>query len=269
MADAPLRHSVILCTLDRPDSLQRCLRGLDAQTVPVSEIIQITRQGDLSVLRQEGARVATGELLSFIDDDVVCAPTWAESLQRVFRERSDVVGVSGPAVIPRERFGCRDLFRYPVLKWAYDLLFADGLAHLPGHLTRAGTWTTGAVAATCTYEGPVDFLEACNQTWRSTAYWAVGGYDASYGGIGDWSEPDLACRVRAVSGNTLWFTQGARVAHEVSQTGAYLSRQTTGARLDNYRIFRKRWVKKCFKSEVFFAFMKAYFFVKEIRSLNG
>ena len=265
MAPSPLRHSVIIPTLGRPEALNRCIDSLNAQTQVPEEIILVTERGELAQLRNQGARKATGEIISFIDDDVVCSTFWSESIRSQFNFRSHVVGVSGIAYIPEGLQRKRDLFRYRFIKYLYDLLFLEGKSHLPGRFTQAGTWTTGAVSQECDYEGQVDFLEACNQTWRKEAFWAVGGFDESYGGIGDWSEPDLAFRVRAEKLGTLWFTKEALVAHECSQTGAYLSRQRTGERLSNYYLFSSRWIKPHWKHTLFKLFINGYYGIKELK----
>ena len=45
--------------------------------------------------RHRGAREAKGDVLAYLDDDVVLAPTWLEALEEAFRDRKAVL-VGGP-----------------------------------------------------------------------------------------------------------------------------------------------------------------------------
>ena len=253
--------SIIIPTLGRTSSLRDCLESLWAQTFQDYEIIQVTEEGELAALRNEGAKRARGEYLIFIDDDVVCEPQWLESIVRIFRE-TDVAGVSGPSYISREYRRNRDIFRFPVLKWIYDLFFLDGKQSLPGHITKAGTWTTGACDYKCSYEGPVDFLEACNSAYRADAFRLAGGFDEAYKGVGDWSEPDLAFRIRK-NGNNLWFSRDARLEHRPSCSGAFKKRlRDSRNRLANYELFASRWVKPHWKHDLYKWFLKTYYAIK-------
>ena len=256
--------SIIIPTLDRPTSLRRCFKSIAQQSLREFEVILVTKKGELARLRNEGASHAKGDILIFIDDDVYCPPEWLKEITLPFVEPS-VAGASGPAVIREEFKAKRDIFRYPRIKRLYDWLFLEGKAHLPGHITRAGTWTTGACMESCSYEGGVDFAEACNMAFRRGAFVDCGGFDTRFGGIGDWSEPDLAFRIRAHTLGKIWFTPRAKLYHEPSTTGAYLSREQTGARLTNYLLFAGRWVDPCFRHTLYKLFLRGYFTWKEIR----
>ena len=254
--------SIVICTYQRPNALKLCLKSLDHQTFKEFEVKLVREKGELAKLRNKGAQGAKGEIISFIDDDVLLPEEWLQGVVDAFSQWQNVGGVSGPAIIPTLHRSQRDLFRWPWIKKVYDRLFLDGKEDLPGHITKAGTWTTGAVKE-CSYEGSVDFLEACNMSWSKEAFEKVGGFDESYGGIGDWSEPDLAFRVRR-AGYRLWFTPRAGLYHLPSRTGAYLSRQQTGARYSNYLRFSRKWVKPCLKHTMYKLFLKSYFTWKEL-----
>ena len=159
-----IKASVIIPSLNRRDSLNRCLASLREQTCQDFETIVLTEEGDLAQIRNQGAKIATGEILVFIDDDVVCSPEWLSEILRSFTEGVD--GCSGPAIIQAQYRQQRDLFRFGWIKQLYDILFLSPDQHLPGHFTSAGAWTTGASEEMCAYEGEVHFLEACNMAWR-------------------------------------------------------------------------------------------------------
>lgn len=108
--------SVVICTHDRPDDLGRCLESVRAHsTVPLEVVVvdnapveapaELIAQSygarcvveprvGLNRARQCGARVATGDVVIYIDDDVVVSPDWEVALLSNF-EDPDVAGVTG------------------------------------------------------------------------------------------------------------------------------------------------------------------------------
>lgn len=221
-------------------------------------------EGPLAAIRNKGARRASGEYIVFIDDDVFTTRDWLKSIVETF-ENESVDGVSGPAIMRLQHKRNRDLFRFPRIKFLYDLLFLDGLGRLPGHFTASGAWTTGASEALCSYEGEVHFLEACNMAFRRSTFEKLGGFDETYKGVGDWSEPDLCFRARA-NGSRLYFNPRAKLYHEPSTSGAFFKRNVDSRnRMDNYLLFSRRWIKPCFKHTLYKIFMTLYYAIKAIK----
>ena len=249
--------SVVIPTLERHQELESCLKSLDAQTEQRFERIILRERGALAVLRNEGLRQARAPVVCFIDDDVVCSPTWLSSLLRVFRESPKVVGVTGPAVIPESYRTNRDIYRFRSLTWAYTTLFVLPESR-PGYLTTAGTFVP---TPDYSYQGSVQFLEACNMSFRTEALKAVGGFDEAYGGIGDWSEPDVCYRLRLRYGNdSLYFSPTVWLEHRPSQGGAYLFRDADAQqRLNNYRLFSQRWVAPTVRNRLYQTFLWNYY----------
>jgi len=131
--------------------------------------------------------------------------------------------------------------------------------------TKSGAWTTGACNESCRYEGEVEFLEACNMSYRRDVFEQVGGFDEAYKGIGDWSEPDLSFRLRKLGGRLL-FVQGAKLYHLPSRTGAYKKRRGDSRnRLDNYYLFSKRWIKPYWKHTLYKLFLVTYYAYKTFK----
>ena len=254
-----LTASVIIPTLGRSVSLRDCLESLWSQTFQDFDIITVTEEGELAKLRNEGAKRARGKYLIFIDDDTVCDPGWLEWIIATFDKDESIAGMSGPSFITSEFRKNRDIFRNPVIKWLYDQLFLSGRAHLPGNITESGAWTTGAANKNCSYEGPVHFLEACNMAFRREVFEEMGGFDEAYKGVGDWSEPDLAFRIRK-AGYKLWFSRDARLEHRPSKSGAFKKRlHDSRNRMANYELFASRWVKPCRQHSLYKQFLKAYY----------
>lgn len=182
----------------------------------------------------------------------------------VFNRDYEVAGVSGPSIITKEYRKNRDIFRYRIFKGLYDLLFCGGRSHLPGHITKSGAWTTGASNKDCSYEGEVNFLEACNMAFRRDVFFSVGGFDESFRGIGDWSEPDLSFRIRQ-AGHKLWFSRNAVLEHRPSRSGAFKKRSSDSRnRMANYELFSSRWVKPCWQHSLYKSFIGTYYAIKSL-----
>jgi hypothetical protein len=121
-AFAQLDASVVICTRDRPDKLQRCLASLPQQTWQAREVIVVdnastdsrTRdvahaagaiyvredRGGLDFARNTGAREATSPIVAYTNDDVLLHPQWLERLVAAFDAQA-VAAVTG-LVLPAE-----------------------------------------------------------------------------------------------------------------------------------------------------------------------
>lgn len=244
-------HSIVIPTLGRSQSYEACKESLYQQTNQDYEIIKVTEEGPLASIRNLGAKRARGQYLSFIDDDVVCSPHWLEALQRAFA--GGYAGVSGPSFSTKEYRKNRDCFKFRAVCFG---------VHTPGTLSSWGQWSLAATDERCNYEGPVEYLEACNMSFKTEDFWSVNGFDEDYKGIGDWSEPDLCFRLRA-AGKKLWFARDARVEHRPSQSGAYKKRLVKCDRMENYELFSKRWIKHSVRHSIYKGILRTYFNLKE------
>jgi GT2 family glycosyltransferase len=114
--------SVVICTRDRPEQLERCLASLPRQTYPPREIIvvdnasrdQRTRdvalaaratyiredRAGLDFARNAGARRAASDIVAYADDDVLLHPRWLERLVAAF-DHPQLAAVTG-LVLPAE-----------------------------------------------------------------------------------------------------------------------------------------------------------------------
>ena len=221
-------------------------------------------KGSLAVIRNNLARRAKGEIVVFIDDDVQVTDNWLRSILQAFDKDEDRCGVSGPSTISQEFRQDRDILKFRFFKCLYNIIFCPGQSHLPGHIAKSGAWTTGACNEDCDYEGEVHFLEACNMAFRRDIFWELGGFDESYGGVGEWSEPDLCFRIRK-KGYKLWFTPQAKLFHEPSRSGAYKQRTIESKlRLANYFQFLDRWVQPHWRRTLFKLFLKVYYATKTL-----
>jgi glycosyltransferase involved in cell wall biosynthesis len=63
----------------------------------VVKVIQNDVSPGLSESRNLGSNAASGEILAFVDDDVVLDADWTETVEETFRIRIDATGITGPA----------------------------------------------------------------------------------------------------------------------------------------------------------------------------
>jgi glycosyltransferase involved in cell wall biosynthesis len=147
----------------------------------------------LSGARNTGWRLATGDIIVFLDDDATPEPTWLEEL---LREYDDEVAGLGGAALPQ---------------------FADGV---PRWFPSEFNWVIG-----CSYTGlpktvaPIRNPLGANMSFRRDALEAVGGFTHGIGRIGmkplGCEETELAIRVRSMLGGEILYVPAARVHHFV------------------------------------------------------
>ncbi|MDN7718693.1 glycosyltransferase [Burkholderia gladioli] len=113
--------SVVICTYNRRDYLERCLDYLRHQTCSDFEVIVVNGPSDdgtqdvldrhadrikiaqnpkrnLSVSRNIGIELADGDVIAFIDDDAIPFDDWIENLLREYNGRPmTTAGLGGPA----------------------------------------------------------------------------------------------------------------------------------------------------------------------------
>ena len=272
--------AVIIATLGRPEVIRPCLTALRAQTRRPEEIVivagddaeavdavaaEFAHDLALCVIRQhapgvvrarnDGWRASRTDLVVFLDDDAIADPAWCQAISTAFARSPDVAGVTGPTVIPPEHRGGRDLFRFvaalekptwwrSLARWYYTRLVMRGLSLEVARMGPGGLQSIGsnyANARELPGPRPADYLEACNMAVRRDFLERAGGFDDGYLGTGEWNEPDLAFRLRALGGQ-LVFDPRAAVEHHPSQSGVFASRRAAAERMHNYLRFYFRWM---------------------------
>ena len=115
--DRKIDISVIIPVYNGIKVIRKCLNGFMASTYPNYEIlivddgstddsVKICRQHDVTVLqlpkqsgpgvaRNVGSKEAKGELLLFVDSDVVVQPDTIEKVVKIFKENSDIAALFG------------------------------------------------------------------------------------------------------------------------------------------------------------------------------
>lgn len=179
--------TVAICTKDRPENLARCLQSLlnlqtpdlkleilvidnapsDERTNELVKSLQSVRyvrepKPGLDFARNRALHSATGELLAFLDDDVVIDRKWLEGLMEAWAENPDAAAFTG-LVLPYELatdaqilFEQRGGFRRGFEKIRYGQVLPGN----PLHPCGAGIFGAG-----------------CNMAFRREILLKIGGFD--------------------------------------------------------------------------------------------
>lgn len=164
----PRTASVVICTRDRADQLERCLASLPRQSRPPDEVIVVDNASlgsetrrvalaagaryvredrpGLDIARNTGLRSAASDVVAYTDDDTELHPRWLERLVAAF-DREDVMAVTGlvlPATLDTE---ARWLFEE---QWGFGRGFLrtdfGPEWYLATRTTGSPTWEFGAGA---------------------------------------------------------------------------------------------------------------------------
>jgi GT2 family glycosyltransferase len=230
-----MRISVIIATDNRPEVLESCLLSLAGQTLSPDEIIiahggsddmtegisakmrKVTaprteiryfKVGPLGAARQRnaGADLSTGDVLFFLDDDVVCEKDYVSELLDVFL--NDTSGKVGGACGIIENLSYQELS--PLNKFLFDLclekrerkkdyagmVVGPGVNYLPRDIPRTCQEVQWMVGCGCAYRREV-FMD--NR------------FHEGFHGYSFMEDVDLSCRVAMKY--RLINTTGARVRH--------------------------------------------------------
>ena len=243
-----MKLSVIICTSGRPESLKKALQSLKQQSFEDFETL-IMRESPLVKARDLGWRKAKGEIVAWIDDDVILDKDWAKNLTAIFQDHPEAGGVSGPTIVAENLLKNRLVFWwYGKKSWLAKLwvrLVLDKQPFRVGKITKIGWWSPGSNFKQCLkLKGlqKIDYLEACNMSLRRKLVEQVGGFDLGFKGTGEWCEPDLALRIKRLGFSLAW-SREVKVEHHVSRMGAFVKRRNWPERIMNYLKFRRKWLK--------------------------
>jgi GT2 family glycosyltransferase len=114
--------SVIVPATDGPATLGRCLRAIGASSCPPDELIVVEQPRGLgpAAARNLGAERATGEILVFVDADVVVHADALERIRRAFESDPALVAVFGSYDDRPEAPGAVSAFRNLLHHWVHQ-----------------------------------------------------------------------------------------------------------------------------------------------------
>jgi hypothetical protein len=166
--------------------------------------------GSQPLLRNEGARMANGTIVAFIDDDGVPEPEWLSQILRCYDDSK--VGAVGGRIIQgtiqqnSKHVGRMRLFGGPEGNWD-----SNGDAPLE-----------------------VDHLQGTNMSFRMEIIRQLGGWDRTYcGGYATFEELDMCIRVKQ-AGYRILFNPKAVVLHEEAEREGEVGRSVSTSPLLAY-----------------------------------
>ena len=239
----PVALTVAVCTRNRPELLARCLRAIllavevagaevDASILVVDNAsdddapagvarslgVDVVREPvpGLDVARNRAVATSRGEVLAFVDDDVVVEPTWLRTLARTFAAHPDAVGVTGGVT-------------------AFSLA-TQAQATFEGCGGFFKGWRAGPLVSTDRPDLPIDpsIGVGCNMAFRRRALDVAGPFDEAL----DTGPPlagggDLDMLMRMAGLGTVVYEPAAMVRHE--------HRATLDALAAQYRSWGVSW----------------------------
>jgi len=210
------RVSVVIATYNRYKDLQECLNSIfDLKTRPHEVIVVDSDSADETKrladsfpikfacikernrqrARNIGIHMAEGDIVAFLDDDVVVSERWLEHIVSPYA-RSGVGGVGG-RVVP---YGKSGNFHVRTRKEDVGKVFKTGLV-IGNFDLPLDNWVR------------VDSFIGCNMSFRKDLLLTVGGFDENYEGTGYRDDTDLCMRVRKM-GYELIYNPKALVSHK-------------------------------------------------------
>lgn len=210
--------SVIIPTYKRERELKRLLKSLEQEKKNIFEIIVMrqTKNPSMTHARNEGARRAKGDILLFLDDDVIAHLGLINAHRKNFRDPK-IAAICGRVITPGQS--------------------VEPQAQNVGHVGLLGG-VNGGYSSTIRQE--IDSVIGCNMSWRRDVYLALGGVDEKFTGNALREETDLSLRAK-VMGFTIVFEPNAVVDHLRALTG--------GARKSEGRI---QWYYDFFSNETYY-----------------
>lgn len=153
--------------------------------------------------RNLGIKEAKGEIVAFVDDDVVLFPNWAEELVKTYAQDESIVGVTGP-IFP--------LWANGAMAW-----FPEEFDWIFGCNRWMGVVNTIKVSA----------VSGANASFRKESLDLAGNYCTALGPLNGYAsfgeETELSLRVKRKTGKVILYNPQVRVRHKVSREKFKLS----------------------------------------------
>ncbi|AGB39279.1 glycosyltransferase family 2 protein [Natronococcus occultus] len=230
-----MKTTVAVVTYDRPDHVDRLLSHLLRQRSNPDEVIVVNngandatrelvesqtkrfdrtsialhhhpRSTDTSLQggRNDAIRIANGDVICFVDDDVIPHETWLEGIERGYEWSTSAVAVGGPAPTTDEEL----TFQHPVVQSPTN---QNHLNRFGEHRQITYKWIPPTPVET-------DFLIGANMSFEVDVLEEVGGFDPSYRGHPQFEELDVMAKLWK-RGETIVYHPDALVYHLSASQG--------------------------------------------------
>ena len=185
--------SIVIATSFRYNLLQRCLESIKNQSFKNYEIILIGIKKDKKLseiankfgarlyydqgkgrcyARNLGIKHSKGEIIVFLDDDVILEPNWLDLIVRTFNIDSSIGGVGGlPTNVPKQ------------------MSFLSFFSSITNRIQGLSNWKNAA------FPIKVNYLSGCNMAFRQECLLCVNGFDENFYGTSAGEDADLCLRI--------------------------------------------------------------------------
>ena len=251
--DAAIRISVIIATLNRPDDLMAVLESLYAQARFPEEILVIDQSTDrrteqlvsdfqarypekaaclryvyqeeksLVKARNRGINCARGDVLSFLDDDVVLDERYFETILEVFERNPQIVALSGNTRVDWPWTG----WKWTLRQVLHNIFLIN---HYNGRMTASGFgYPIYEREIECAKQ--VEMLPGCNMNFRFSAI-GEERFDEWFTGYGYREDAEFSYRISKKG--KVWMIPDARLVHNYSRTGRLSEEELKRMKIRNY-----------------------------------
>lgn len=227
--------SIIIATRNRRAHLAKCLRSLTEQTYRDYEMIvvdggstdgtpELAKTFPVKYIQQSrryipnaencGVMAARGEILAFLDDDVIVPDNWLKEITGTY-ESLEVHGVGGRVIDTAQLSPKKDITPYVrFLDKLFSIVVCENNRGKVGRVLRSGEVTDNfdQNTSTCAY---VEHLRGCNMSFRRPVFDTVGLFDETYSQTSLRWETDFCLRART-KGFKLMYNPRAAVYHQQS-----------------------------------------------------
>lgn len=255
---SPLSLSVIICTRNRPDDLSRCMRSILIQNHPPNEVIIVDSSDDpstrrlvdkhqlqhmtemhyvytrpgLTYQRNTGIARSTGDIIAFLDDDVVLNPNYFLEILKCFAISNDVYGAGGRV---------ENVSQVSLLgKWFRKIFMLNTNGAKYGAMKRSG-FASFQMAGPASSIVSTDVLSGCCFCFRKTLF-KDNTFDEHFEGYGFMEDVEFSYRVSR--GYRLLYTPFATLMHNKSPNARLDYRKSFEMQIVNHHYVFSKLVKK-------------------------
>ncbi|MEZ0345679.1 MAG: glycosyltransferase family 2 protein [Infirmifilum sp.] len=200
--DTPSDEVKLLCEGRKSDFLAKGIKLL---------YLRNPKNRSAATARNVGAEFATGDILLFLDSDVILLPNYVEEILRVFKEKPDAVGVSGYMVNVAESAQRDRLLR---MKNIFRRIFRYGYRHIPN---KCGL---GEYPVPLTRVIPCQWLSGSNVAYKREVFLNFR-FDENLGDYSYMEDLLLSYTIYKAYQGGLYITPSAKCVHKQSPKPSY------------------------------------------------